>query len=31
MLIPLIVMHDKSCVRLSMADVVTIVGDGIAT
>ena len=28
---PLIVIHDKSCVRLSMADVVTIVADGIAT
>ena len=28
---PLVVMHDKSCVRISMADVVTIVEDGIAT
>ena len=25
---PLIIIHDKSCVRLSMADVVTIVADG---
>ena len=28
---PLIVIHDESCVRLSVADVVTIVADGIAT
>ena len=28
---PLIIIHDKSCVRISMADVVTIVADGIAT
>ena len=31
MLMPLIVIHDKSCVRLSMEDAVTIVADGIAT
>ena len=28
---PLSVIHDKSCVRISMVDVVTIVADGIAT
>ena len=28
---PLGVIHDKSCVRISMVDVITIVADGIAT
>ena len=31
MLIPLFVIHDESCVKLSMVDVIAIVADGIAT
>ena len=28
---PLGVIHDKSCVRISMVDVIAIVADGVAT
>ena len=28
---PFDVIHDKSCVRISMVDVITIMADGIAT